>query len=77
MSRNPKLKDCNAFTADKYTYTFGQKWAYAVRGATKKYRLEIAKYERLLEKMCERNWYNDLSRTMVIVGFIKEKGEEV
>lgn len=71
------MLDCKAFTEDGWHYQFGKKWAYAMRGSSKKFKVDIEENRRLLEKMCERNRFNDLSRTLVLVGFIKEKGEEV
>ena len=69
--------DCDTII-DGWSYSFGKKWAYAVRGATKKYKLELThENARLLEKICERNFICGNARTMIIVGAIKERGEEV
>ena len=69
--------DCDTII-DGWSYSFGKKWAYAVRGATKKYKLELThENARLLEKICERDSGSGWARTRIIVDTIKGRGEEL
>lgn len=70
------IGDCNCRPLEGWYYTVGDKWAYVWRGGTKKYRIRRSyNVDIVLWSITKRNTGYD--RSVMVMTFIKEHGEEI